>query len=123
MVSGYFVWWYTAGINQAYASAAALLGYIIDSFSLPTLFKTLFAPWKNDVMTAHNASLGDQLKIWQLNLASRIIGFLVRSVVIVTTLIILIVLFVVAGVGLAIWFLVPLLVVLLPILGVGRLFG
>lgn len=122
MISGFFVWWYSAGLNQAFEVVFALIAYVGNAFSLPTLLKTLFQPWKNDVLRAQNVSLAEQVKIWQLNLASRIIGFLIRFIVIVMTLIILAVLFVVVGVGLVVWLLVPLLVVALPILGVGRLF-
>jgi hypothetical protein len=122
MISGYFVWWYGAGIVQAYTAVTAFISYIVDAFSLPTIMRTLFAPWKNDVLTARNVSLGDQLKIWEMNFASRIIGFLVRLVVIFVAAIILLLLVVGAGVGLALWIATPILVLLLPILGVGRMF-
>ncbi len=122
MLSGYFVWWYGAGIIQAYTAITAFLSYIVDIFSLPTLLRTLFAPWKNDVMSAQNVSLGDQLKIWEMNLASRLIGFLVRTVVILVSVVTLAVLIVAAGLGLALWVVTPALIVLLPLLGVGRLF-
>lgn len=123
MISGYFVWWYSRGIQQAYGAALALLGYITDSFSLPTLFKTLFQPWKNDVLSVRNASLADQLKVWQLNLASRIIGFVVRLIVIGVAVLMLLMLTMLIGGAMVIWVFVPILVVALPLLGVGRLFS
>lgn len=122
MFSGYFVWWYGTGMNQAYTVATAFLSHIVDSFSLPTLTRTLFAPWKNDVLVARNVSLSDQIKIWQLNLASRIAGFLIRIVVLAAALLILLTLLLTAGLVLALWLIVPLLVLILPILGVARLF-
>lgn len=122
MISGYFVWWYSTGINQAYDASLAFISYITDAFSLPTLVRTLFQPWKNDVLQARNASLADQIKIWQLNLASRIVGFFVRLVVIVATLIILTAVLVLVGLLLVAWVLTPLAVIVLPILGAGRLF-
>lgn len=122
MISGYFVWWYGTGIVQAYTAITAFLSFIVDSFSVPSLLRTLFSPWKNDVLSGRNLSLGDQLKIWEMNIASRIIGFLVRLVVIFVAVVVLLVLTLIAGFGLAIWIAAPLLVVILPLLGVGRLF-
>lgn len=122
MVSGYFVWWYSTGINQAYTIAVAAMTRVTDNFSLLFLLKTLLAPWKNDVLIAHNASLADQLKVWQLNLASRLIGFLIRTVVILVSVCLLLLMVVATGIGLALWVATPLLVIILPLVGVTRLF-
>ncbi len=122
MFSGYFVWWYGTGLIQAYQIATSIMAHVTDFFSLPILFRTLFAPWKNDVTVARNLSLADQLKVWQMNFVGRFIGFLVRSVVIVVALLILFILVLAGAAGLVIWLLGPPLVIILPLLGVGRLF-
>ena len=93
---------------------------VADFFSLPILVKTWFAPWKDDVQSARNISLGDQLKLWEENMVSRLVGFVIRTVVILISLLTI-------GVGavfglaiLAIWVLGPLLMIALPIIGILR---
>ena len=122
MISGYFVWWYGTGLTEAYAAAMAAMTRIVYLFSVSQLGKTLFDPWKNDVIRAHNLSLADQLKVWQLNLASRIVGFLVRSLVILAALFVLALLILLSAVILFIWIATPLLAIVLPLIGVTRLF-
>jgi hypothetical protein len=63
------------------------------------------------------------MKAWEMNIASRVIGFLVRIVVIAVALIILVGLLAIVGFGLALWVITPFLVIILPLLGVGRLFA
>lgn len=89
---------------------------LTDFFSLETLFKTLFAPWKNDVQAALNISLGDQAKLWEQNFASRIFGFLLRSIVVTISLLIIGLFCALAGLYLLIWLLAPVLIIMLPIL-------
>jgi len=122
LVSGYFLWWYGAGLTQSWQIILAILGKVADFFSLEILLKTWVAPWKNDVMTARNLSLGDQVKLWQMNMVSRLVGFFVRTVVI------LVCLFCIALATLASaffffgWLITPILVIALPLLGVRMLF-
>lgn len=118
MLTESVIWWYGEGISVAWRVASAILFEISDFFSLPTLLKTLFAPWKNDVITAHNISLGDQFKIWELNFVSRLVGFFVRSVIILVTLIILAMGVILEAVLLVFWLIIPLMVYTLPLIGI-----
>lgn len=118
MVTGFFRWWYSEGIVQSGQIVLYAVNRITDFFSLPILIKTWTAPWKDDRLAAENASLSDQVKILELNFASRVVGFLVRTVVIAVVLLILAVLIILAVVGLAIWILVPFAWLLLPVVAV-----
>lgn len=122
LFSGFFIWWYGEGLVQSFQIALAIIGKIADFFSLETLVKTWLAPWKNDVTAAQNLSLGDQLKIWQMNFVSRLVGFVVRTIIIAVSIVLIGITALGGGLVLGVWLLIPLLVVLLPVLGVRLLF-
>lgn len=117
MVYGFFVWWYADGLVRFWQSANLLLFKIADFFSVDILLRTWVAPWKNDVLSARNISLSDQFQLWKLNFASRLIGFLVRTIVIFTALIILTSAIICFALGLSLWLILPFLSVLLPVIG------
>lgn len=108
---------------EAWHVAAAVLYEITDFFSLPILVRTWLSPWKNDVLTAKNVSLGDQFKIWELNFASRIIGFLVRSMIIFISLIVLSLVAILEAITLGLWLVgpfIPFFFMVLAIWVIGR---
>lgn len=118
MVTGFFRWWYSEGIVQSGQIVLYAVNRITDFFSLPILIKTWTAPWKDDRLSADNASLSDQIKILELNFASRVIGFIVRTVVIGIVLLILAIVCIGAVIGLAIWLLIPIAWLILPAIAV-----
>lgn len=118
MLYGYFYWWYGAGLLQSWQIAVAVLYEVADFFSLESLTRTWFAPWKNDVISLQNAALSDQVKVWEQNFVSRLVGFLIRSVVILVAVLILGLLTIALGVGLLLWLFVPALILILPIVAV-----
>ncbi|QQG50225.1 MAG: hypothetical protein HZB70_01395 [Candidatus Berkelbacteria bacterium] len=122
VLTGFFVWWYGEGLTQSFQIILATAEKIIDFFSLEILFKTWVSPWKNDVLSAENISLSDQIHLWQMNLVSRFVGFVVRTMIIIVAIICLGVSGVLGGLALAFWIALPLAAVLFPILGVRMLF-
>jgi hypothetical protein len=122
VLTGYFVWWYGAGLQQSAQIVMAALGGAADFFSLEALIKTWWSPWKNDVISERNLALSDQFKIWQQNLASRIVGFLVRTVVIATALLCIGLLSILSFLALGLWLTLPIVAVLLPLIGVRLMF-
>lgn len=116
MVSGYFIWWYTTGYRQAWRKSLAIVSHLADFFSLETLIKSWFSPWKNDVESGHNLALSDQVKIWENNLVSRLVGFVVRSMVILVALMVIAAASIGIVIGLGLWLIVPALVVALPLI-------
>lgn len=79
-------------------------------FSVPSLMRTLFAPWKRIVtnpgagLNAHLSAIGD-------NLVSRAIGFTVRVFVLIAALVSIVIIVAVGVVQIVLWPLVPLLIV------------
>lgn len=60
---------------------------VYHSFSVPELFRTLFAPWKRDDVSTENMALSDRFQVWGGNLAGRFIALIVRSMTICVGLI------------------------------------
>lgn len=115
MIYGYFLWWYGAGYVRAWQIVGRWLNELADFFSLPILVKTWLSPWKNDVLSARNIALSDQVKLWEQNFASRLVGIILRTFIIVLATIIIGVIAVALVFSLLVWLFVPVLVVVLPI--------
>lgn len=99
----------------------AKLFAVVDFFSVDMLIKTWLAPWKGDVQSARNIALQDQVKLWESNLASRAIGFIIRSFVILLSLIIIAAVALVGALALVAWVIMPALLIGLPIIGLTAL--
>lgn len=74
----YFSWWYGQGMIDFYQAILVMTGKIYAYFSVFTLIRTLFDPWKRDNYSVENASLQARLKIALDNLLSRLIGSVIR---------------------------------------------
>lgn len=119
MVANIFFWWYSEGLVIVARVGSYLTALLSNFFSVKELIKTWFSPWKNDKLSASNASLSDQLKIIQLNFASRAAGFLVRSVVIGIAMVTMAAIWLMVLFSLTAWIVFPWLPILLPILAIG----
>lgn len=116
-------WWYSRGWAWVFKyMLITRTQRILAFFSVVDLLKTLFAPFRQDVIDTKNAPLGYKLQALGGNIISRFLGFLVRSLLILIGL----VLSVLNGaIGIAIviiWPLLPfapLVSFLLVMLGVG----
>ena len=96
---------------------------LLDLFSVKVLFKTLFSPWKRDSISTDGLSLQEKFQVWTLNLASRIIGFLVKTFVL-ATFIIVFAAAIIIFIGLfCLWIAFPLVIIGLIILGITNLLG
>lgn len=51
-------------------------------FSIPELFRTLFAPWKRDEYSTEGLALSDKFHVWTGNIAGRFVAFIIRSITI-----------------------------------------
>lgn len=117
MIYQYFNWWYATGLLWAYQLYRQIFIVVGDSLSVPTLLKTWAAPWKNDVLEAHNVALGDQVKLWEQNAVSRLFGIVMRSIILFVACIILLALLIIGIISLVVWITLPVLIFLLPVLG------
>jgi len=76
-------WWYGAGWNTLIHNVQRRNQRTIDSFSVPTLMRTLFAPWKR-IVTAPGAGIDAHLRAIGDNAISRLVGFTVRLTVLLS---------------------------------------
>jgi hypothetical protein len=82
MFSQFFIWWYGRGWRELIQSFPKRLQTTADNFSVNTLLRTIFAPWRR-VVSYPGRSLSDHFHAWLDNLVSRVIGFIVRFIVLV----------------------------------------
>jgi hypothetical protein len=110
-------WWYGAGWKLIQLSVYTRMQRTLASFSVPTLARTLFAPWKR-IITKPGAGIDAHMRAAVDNSVSRFVGFTIRATVLVTAGICLL------GVGLAgvlqivLWPLLPLLAAGFFIIGI-----
>jgi hypothetical protein len=109
-------WWYGTGWKQVAANVRLRIKRTADSFSIQTLSRTLFAPWKRIITTpgsgidAHLRAIGD-------NMVSRAVGFVVRLTVLFTAGLSLLALMIFGVLQIILWPIVPLAAIGLIIRG------
>lgn len=102
----YIAWWYSGGLKRLFAWLAAVFGSISNFFSIGRVLKTLFSPWKR-LVGARRPGL-DGFKDWLVdNFVSRLVGFVVRVVVIFGYLASMLLMAIFAGVAVLFWVLWP----------------
>ncbi len=100
-------WWYGVGWRELARRVLGRLEATTETFSLPILLRTLFAPWRRIVTYADRSVIGGMRAALD-NSISRMVGFGVRSIVIITASIFLLVQIVFGLVAIVIWPILPL---------------
>ena len=114
MLFEFFLWWYGPGWLSAWKGCFSWVKGVQQAFSVDVLLKTLFSPWKR-IISLPGRSIEEKFRAAIDNLVSRVIGFMVRSIVLIVALV-MIVATAVAGIALAV------LWPLMPLVGVGLIF-
>lgn len=109
-------WWYSTGWKNLAHNIQRRSQRTVDSFSVPTLARTLFAPWKR-IVTVPGAGIDAHLRAIGDNIISRLVGFTVRLTVLFSAAVSLLILMVVGILQLILWPLLPPAAVLLIIGG------
>lgn len=99
-------WWYGAGWKNLARNVQRRSQRTLDSFSVPTLLRTLFSPWKR-IITSPGAGIDAHLRAIGDNAISRLVGFTVRLTVLLSAGLSLVVMMVFGLLQLAIWPLLP----------------
>lgn len=86
---GFLTWHYTQGFTRALNGVDFFIQSIFHNFSLPILIRSLFAPWKRMAVEDNlpGFNLTRSLENLTFNLISRSIGLVVRTILIFTCLI------------------------------------
>lgn len=83
VIMSYLRWWYGAGWRDAARRIPARIHSIYLSFSVPILLGTMFAPWRR-IITPGGGSLGQRGRALVDNLVSRVVGFIVRLLALIS---------------------------------------
>jgi hypothetical protein len=108
IIGDYVRWHYTRAFGELFHLWLNFLWFVIHLFSLKELTVSLFAPWRR--MTEERKrgwNLEDMTAYIIVNLLSRIVGFIMRSGVIVAGVICLTAIIVSGAVVIALWFFLP----------------
>ena len=110
------IWWYTKGWSVLLQKSKNTFSKITDFFSMDSLVRTLFKPFRQ--ISAGNASQQSSLELkfhmFTDRLISRIIGFFSRIVLLITGILIIIVISVLTVILTILWPILP----LMPIAGI-----
>jgi hypothetical protein len=109
-------WWYGTGWKQVAANVRLRLKRTADSFSVQTLARTLFAPWKR-IVSAPGSGIDAHLRAIGDNAVSRAVGFTVRLTVLLTAGLCLLFMVVAGILQIILWPVVPLAAIGLIIKG------
>lgn len=106
-------WWYSAGFVQALGAVGRRLAGLFDFFSIDLLLRTLFSPFRQISAGRVDGPIGVQLQALVDKLVSRVIGAVVRVIVMIAGIISLLVMAAASLLYLVAWLLMP----LLPLVG------
>lgn len=114
LVPYYFVWHYTRAVRDLIEIGANFVWFIYNYFSIKVLFSTLFAPYKR-LTEKYRGGLDIEkfLESIVVNLLMRIIGFVMRTAVLVVGLIAILVTFVAGAVLIVVWLLLPIILLIM----------
>ncbi|WP_129734746.1 hypothetical protein [Candidatus Nanosyncoccus alces] len=111
-----FFWWYSRGWRIFITKAHAFLSSVTDFFSMDSLIRTLFKPYRqiSAASASSTASLDIKFHMFIDRLVSRFIGFISRLVLLLAGTFIIIIGSVFSLIFIILWPLIP----LLPIVGI-----
>lgn len=117
-----FGWWYSKGIRDFFIYLKAIFLKITDIFSVKLLLRTYLSPWKRDISSTEGLPLNQVFQVILFNLTSRLIGFIIKTIILFIYLVVLIVFFALSSSLIFIWLFLPLITILGIIYGIQLLF-
>ena len=115
-------YWYGTELPKA---PRRLHGFILttaDAFSMPLLLKTLFAPWRRDVLPTTGLALQEKFRVIGYNLVAIFIGFFVRLFVLFIASFLVALTILLGTLLLGLWVILPFLPIGLFLIGIVLLF-
>lgn len=114
-------YWYGQGLRDLCFCVRYICISIINTLSMPVLLKTLFDPWKKDELSGVGLSLQQKFQLFWLNVVSRFIGFIIRSIAFLLGCLGLLGALGIGGALFIVWIFMPLISISLIAVGFGRL--
>ncbi len=120
----YLAWHYTKAFGEIRHVAKNLLWFVVNFFSLPQLIRSLFAPYKRMTEGRGNAfNLEDLASFIIIGLISRIIGTILRTTIILSGIVALIILIALIIGTFIFWLTAPLAIIVLIGISFRFIFG
>jgi hypothetical protein len=113
-IVGILSWWYGPGWRERVSIMREHVVSTMDYFSIGLLLKTLFSPFRQISAGKVSGPLAVQMRAFFDGLISRMIGGMIRSVMVIVGIFAIVLNGVIGCIGLILWAFVP----LLPIFGV-----
>lgn len=107
MTALFVKWWYGEAIANILKYVRAAYIFSADLFSVRICLRTIFDPWKRDVISYEGLTLKQKFEVWSLNLASRFIGAAIKSGTLLGYLLFSLALSLTAALILILWLLYP----------------
>lgn len=108
-IVGFISWWYGSGWKGCVIRAGEMLTSVYDYFSIDMLIRTLFSPFRQVSAGNVRGSIGVRMRAALDKLISRVIGAIMRTLVIAIGIVALICTGIVSGIKIVVWPLVPLI--------------
>lgn len=121
LATGLISWWYSDGYKLFAAKLWTKLGDTADLFSIGSLLRTLFAPYRQISANAGGKSIDDKILGLVDRLVSRFVGGTVRLGIVIFGVIILILQSIGSIISLVVWPILPftpILFIVLAVMGV-----
>jgi len=123
LVASYFWWHYTIAFRELGVHAKNFLWFFFHLFSIPVLLKTFFQPWKRMAERyPKGLDIGGFLSTLLINVLMRIVGALMRTIVLAVGVVVVVVIFCLSVASFFVWAILPWLAILVFLSGVRLLF-
>ena len=119
----FFTWWYNEELKNVLKYFETFFEYLFDLFSVRICFSTLFAVWRRDKVNYKGLPIKDIFQAWTMNMASRLVGAVVKIFTIFAYLLVAISCLVFVIVFLLAWLMFPIVILALIYLGIKNILG
>jgi hypothetical protein len=117
MFTQFCIWWYGRGWHDLITNFPRRIHKTAAAFSISVLIRTLFAPWRR-IISHPGAGMSDRFNAWLDNMVSRVIGFLVRSLVLIAAGFTVLGTAIITAIEIVLWPCIPLAIIGVIIAGI-----
>jgi hypothetical protein len=108
LVAGLFSWWYSDGYKLFAGKLWTKLGDTIDLFSISSLIKTLFAPYRQIAANETGKSFDDKMLAFIDRFVSRLVGSVARIGIVLVGVVVILIQAIGSLLSLIVWPVLPL---------------
>lgn len=120
----YFVWHYTKAFFEIFHVFTNFLWFVTNFFSIPQLTKSFFAPWRRMTESLHKGFNFEELASYVIvGILSRVVGILMRSIILLLGLLTLIILTIVFLSIYVFWIFAPAFMLVALFYGIALMFA